>query len=113
MAENKTIQVLVLEGEQSLPGRRMVPGVGTVAARVMDIPLEAVKEGVRTVTEQVNEIVRDMPSNEFLVNIDEISIDLNITANGSVQWIAGLGGAVGSSVTLTFKVPHARGDGQG
>lgn len=38
------------------------------------------------------------------MKLDQISIDLNVSANGSVQWIAGLGGVVGSTVTLTFNV---------
>ena len=104
MAERETIQVLVLEPEEPLPGRRMVPAVGHVAARVMDVPIEAVKHGIGEVTEQVAEIVRDLPSDKRFVSLDQIAIDLNISANGSVQWIAGIGGAVGSTVTLTFKV---------
>ena len=104
MAVRETIQVLVLEPEEPIPGRRMVPGVGQVAARLMDVPIEAVKSGIREVTEQVSEIVQDLPSDNRFVRLDQISIDLNISANGSVQWIAGIGGAVGSTVTLTFKV---------
>lgn len=112
MIERNSIQVLVLETEEPLPGRRMVPGAGTVAARIIDVPIEAVKQSVQKVTEQVSEIVRDIPTDETAVSLDQISIDLNVSANGNVQWIAGLGGAVGSTVTLTFKVADIRGGGQ-
>jgi hypothetical protein len=108
MAEVNTIQVLVLEPDESMPGRRMVPGMGQVAARVLDVPIDTVKQGIRKVTEQVSEIVRDMTDDERFVSLDQIAIDLNISANGSVQWIAGVGGAVGSTVTLTFKVASDR-----
>lgn len=104
MAERDTIQVLILEPEEPMPGRRMVPGLGSIGARVLDVPIEAVKQGIQKVTAQVSEIVRDMPDEERFVSLDQIAIDLNISANGSVQWIAGIGGAVGSTVTLTFKV---------
>ncbi len=53
MAERETIQVLVLEPEGPILGRRMVPGVGQIAARIMDVPIEAVKNGIREGTEQV------------------------------------------------------------
>jgi hypothetical protein len=56
MAVRETIQVLVLEPEASIPGRRMVPGVGQVAARIMDVAIEAVKNGFREVIEQVSEM---------------------------------------------------------
>lgn len=62
MAEEDTIQVLVLEAEEQLPGRRMAPGAGSVAARIIDVPIDAVKRSVQKVTEQVSEIVRDMPT---------------------------------------------------
>lgn len=104
MAERETIQVLVLESEGTIRRPGMVPGVGQVAARVMDVPIDAVKHGIREVTEQVSEIVQDLPSDERFVSLDQIAVDLNISANGNVQWIAGIGGAVGSTVTLTFKV---------
>jgi hypothetical protein len=87
MTEIGTIQVLVLQPEEPMPGRQMIPGVGSVGARVLDVPKDTVKQGIRKVTEQVREIVQDMPDDERLVSLDQISIDLSISANGSVQWV--------------------------
>lgn len=104
MADINTIKVLVLEEEEPLPGRRAVPGAGVVGAKVLDVPLDAVKQAIGDVTRQVREIVKAAPEEDGSVSLDEISVDLNIEANGSVQWVAGIGGAVGSTLTLTYRV---------
>lgn len=104
MAQEEAIQVLIYETGEQLPGRRMVPGTGTMVARVIDVPISVMKQSIEKVTEQVSEIVRDVTTNESLVRLDQITVDLSVSANGSVQWVAGLGAAAGSTVTLTFRV---------
>ncbi len=112
MAEKDTIQVLILDGDETLPGRRMVPGAGIVSARVVDMSMDAVKKGIQTVTGQISEIVRDMPIDDGPVSLDQISVDLSVSADGSVQWVVGLGVAVSSTVSLTFKVSDVANDGK-
>ena len=109
MTEKDTIQVLVLDADETLPGRRMIPGAGAVSARVVDMSMDAVKKGIQTVTEQISEIVRDLPANSGPASLDGISVDLNVSADGSVQWVVGLGVAVSSTVSLNFKVSDVAG----
>lgn len=104
MVEKDSIQVLVLEADEALPGRRMVPGAATVSAQVVDVSTDVVKKGIQTITRQLNEIVQDAPVGDEPVSLDEISVNLNVSADGSVQWVVGLGAAVSSTVCLTFKV---------
>ena len=60
-------------------------------------------------SKQISEIVSELPSEDSAVRLDQISLDLNVSAEGNVQWIVGLGVAVGSTVTLTYKVSVAEG----
>ncbi len=51
MEEAATIQVLVMEPEQPLPGRPAVPIAPSLAARVVDVPVPVFRESIQKVTE--------------------------------------------------------------
>lgn len=114
MEEKDTIQVLVVppvvESEEPMPGRQAFPGARTLGAKVVDIPVDAAKESIQKVARQVAEIVRDMPTDIVPVRLDEITIELTVSANGNLQWVVGGGVEVGSTVTLTFKVNDLGGE---
>ena len=112
MNDNDTIQVLVLEPRRSPPtGRQALPQPEDIAERVVDVPVAVAREAVQKVAAQVTEFVRDMPVNEGLVKLDEISIALTVSGSGEVRWVAGLGVEVGSTMTLTFRVAEITQDG--
>lgn len=112
MTEQNTIEVLILEAQETLPGRRMAPSAaGTIAARVVPMSTEAVVQSIQKVTDQVGEIVRALPSDDATVSLDEVSVGLTVSGEGNVQWVVGIGVAVGSTVTLTYKVADTRDNG--
>ena len=110
MEEVATIQVLVVEPEQSLPGRQAVPLSSSLAARIVDVPVPTFRDSIQKVTEQITELLRDMPNKEGLLQLDEISVGLTVAANGSVHLVGGLGVEVSSTFTLTYKVANSGND---
>ena len=110
MAENGTIRVLTIEAEEPMPGRQALPRVGNLVAKVMDVPIDAMRESIQKVTEQIKDLVDGLPSDEGSVRLEEIAIGLSVSASGSIQFIAGGGGEVGSTMTLTYKITNPRDD---
>ncbi len=111
MNENDTIQVLVLEPRQPLTGRQAFPEPEDIAERVVDVPVAVAREAVQKVAAQVTELVRDMPTGEGRVRVDEVSVELTVSGSGEIRWVAGLGVEVGSTLTLTFRVADAGQEG--
>jgi hypothetical protein len=104
MAESGTMRVLVFEAEEAMPARQALPRVPNLVAKVMDVPIVGVRESIQKVTEQIEELVQGLPADEGSVRLKEISIGVSVSASGSVQFIAGGGGEIGSTMTLTFNV---------
>ncbi len=52
----------------------------------------------------VNDMLGDTDDRSGEASIDQVSVSVQITRNGQLQWIAGVGASVGSSMTVTFKV---------
>lgn len=104
MESKDTIRLLVTELEDPMPGRRAMPGSEALTAKVVDLQLEVIRRGIQEMSGQVAKLVQDMPNDNAAVRLDEISIDVAVSANGTFQWVAGVGVEVGSTMTLTFKV---------
>lgn len=99
-----TIRLLVTEIEDPMPGRRAMPGSEALTTKVVDLQLDVIRKGIQEMSGQVAQLVQNMPNDNAAVRLDEVSIDVAVSANGTLQWVAGVGVEVGSTMTLTFKV---------
>lgn len=112
MDDTDTIQVLVLERRQPPTGRQAFPKPEDLVERVMNVPVATLRDSIRRATVQIAEVVRGLPTTEGSMQLDEISVGLAVSASGEVQFVAGIGVEVGSTITLTYKVAGSGDDGE-
>ena len=113
MANDDTITMLVVEPEESLPGKQMMPGARRAILSTVEIPITALRSSLQKLVKDINELVQDLPD-DGAATLDQISVALQATSIGGLQWIASIGGYVQGTMTVTFKFPHldARKQGQ-
>lgn len=104
MDETNTIQVLVLEPKQLPTGRQAIPRPENVVQTLVDVPVAQLKEEIGKVAAHIAEAFEGIRDREGAVTLDEISVQIAVTASGKIQLVAGLGVEVGSAMTLTFRV---------
>ena len=104
MDETDTIEVIVLERRHPPTGRQALPTAEELAERVKRISAIKFRESLERSIAQAAELVRDLPTTEGSMQLEEVSIGLGVTASGEVRLVAGIGVEVGSTITLTFKV---------
>lgn len=112
MEQVDIIQVLIVEPElidereEPIPGRRMFPGTRAAATRVVDVPVASLRDAISKVTTQIEELFKSVPVHKGSVHLDEITVSLQVSADGGIRWVAGIGSSVSSTITLTFRVPN-------
>lgn len=104
MDETNTIQVLVVEPRQPPTGRQAIPRPENIVQTLVDVPVARLKEEIEKVAAHIAEAVEGMRDDKGTVTLDEIAVQIAVTASGKVQLVAGLGVEVGSAMTLTFRV---------
>lgn len=110
MDETDTIEVIVLERRQPLTGRQALPSPEDLAERVKSISGAKFRESLERSIVQAAGMLRDLPTVQGSMQLEEVSIGLGITASGEVRLVAGIGIEVGSTITLTFKVAASAGN---
>ncbi|MBA3609983.1 MAG: hypothetical protein H0W54_00975 [Rubrobacter sp.] len=113
MEQASTIEVLIVEpqliveSEEPIPGRRMFPDTRAAATRIVNIPVASLKEAIQNVSTQIEELTKDIPAIGGLTRLDEITVSLQVSADGGIRWVAGIGASVSGVITLTFRIPSS------
>lgn len=107
MADDKeTITFLVAEPEEdeSLPGLQLIPGASKVVLKTVTVSVDALRTSIQKLTTDVNLLFQSVAADAGPARLDQVSVAVQVTSQGGIQWIASLGGAVQGTMTVSFKL---------
>src|SRR5258708_26220480 len=100
-----TITILTQEDDtEEIRGRTAIPVITGQALRAVEVSKAVMRASLAELVKDVNDMLCDTDDRSGEASIDQVSVSVQITRNGQLQWIAGVGANVGSSMTVTVKV---------
>ena len=105
MNDRATITILTSEDTvEEIKGRSAIPLISGHALRAVEVSKATIRESLAELLKDVNDMLREVDDRTGEASIDQVSVSVQVTRSGQLQWIAGVGATVGSSMTVTFKI---------
>lgn len=96
-AESSQVQQLQTKGEKNSSSNKVVAMV------VSSVSVEALAKSLYSISSKIDEIAEDGQSNSNKFSLEEIEVNAEISANGSIQLIGAVEAGITGGIKLTFK----------